>query len=332
MGAKLRHIDKRCRIMQGLLVLNEASLPFPCLLSCQEGLVTFFSILQRAHVKKLRFFHCEGGADRSWAGFLYAEGFEFGHWLNDIDTDLRLTVKDVLANVYCPSVASHQQLAELFPERFIHFLASDPDVETVGLGIANLLSGHGLSFSSSPKWTHEEICVIRQWDEGGSVTSVELSVPNVHSVAALDNALSRIIAEAQQHRTYFHNLTEENNDDFPNLIFCRSAIKDLQNPSNTPLDFKNLVHALNQLNDSVVRSKSVLELIEQSGLDISGESDATLNNRKLLLRRQFNHPHLGPTIFEHHVKNFNAGKRLHFLIDFDGRKLCIGYFGKHLPT
>lgn len=319
-------------MMFDLLVLNEASLPFPCVASCGEGLSKFFAIVQRARVRKLRFFHCEGESEHNWKEFHYADGFEFGRWLNELDADLRRTIKEVLANVNCFPVASLAAPSHFSPDNFLHVLASDTDVEAIGLGAASLFEGRTVSFESGQQWRQDRIAIIRQWDEAGAVQSVELYVPNIYSMSGLESALVEIVAKAQAQRAYFGALSEDNNEDFPNLIFCRSAIKDVQNASNSPLDFKNLVDVFNRLNEAIVCSNNLLELISKSELDISGESDATMNSRKLLLRRQFNHPDLGPSIFEHHVKNFGGGKRLHFIADFNEKKLCIGYFGKHLPV
>ena len=73
------------------------------------------------------------------------------------------------------------------------------------------------------------------------------------------------------------------------------------------------------------------ELADNSKLDISGESNATLELYGR--RRDFRHPdYPGKTRFEPHVKNFSSSRRMHVFTDFENKNICIGYFGRHLPT
>ena len=100
----------------------------------------------------------------------------------------------------------------------------------------------------------------------------------------------------------------------------------------TTHDFKNIIDVLNKLNDAVCDSNNLDDLIKLSGLDISMESQETMNCVKYKRRRYFNHPTLGQVLFEAHVKNFLSGKRMHIYPEYDKNIICIGYFGKHLPT
>ncbi|MFT6084674.1 MAG: hypothetical protein ACJA1M_001575, partial [Alphaproteobacteria bacterium] len=74
------------------------------------------------------------------------------------------------------------------------------------------------------------------------------------------------------------------------------------------------------------------DLNNQSELDISKESTATMSTLKHVRRRTFKHPDLGDKIFEDHVKGFANNKRMHILPDYIKHTISIGYFGRHLST
>jgi hypothetical protein len=124
----------------------------------------------------------------------------------------------------------------------------------------------------------------------------------------------------------------QNNADFPNLIFCKSALKNLNSPSVTVDDFHRIINALLKLNDAILISNNLEELILNSELTISGESNPTMEYPKYARQREFIHPILGRMLFEQHVKNFPNAKRMHILANYADNTVSIGYFGNHLPT
>ncbi len=95
---------------------------------------------------------------------------------------------------------------------------------------------------------------------------------------------------------------------------------------------KKIEDVLGKLNCIIQIAESESYIIENSGLNISGESQTTKNNRKLIKHRNFKLPNGNFETFDLHVKNFPGGQRLYFLPDFKSKKVYIGYFGKHLPV
>jgi len=70
---------------------------------------------------------------------------------------------------------------------------------------------------------------------------------------------------------------------------------------------------------------------EETGFEISRESDMTLKVRRYRAEREFIVPGLGKQLFEWHVK-IGRTIRIHFFIDRDNQKVYIGHCGRHLGT
>ena len=102
------------------------------------------------------------------------------------------------------------------------------------------------------------------------------------------------------------------------------------------LDVLRVIYALED-----IELKSVLEgvpdevrtkvFFEETGFEISRESDMTLKVRRYRAEREFIVPGLGKQLFEWHVK-IGRTIRIHFFIDRDNQKVYIGHCGRHLGT
>jgi len=313
------------------LILNSASLPFGSEKECDDGLGEFFSIVHRAHTNGVGFYRADN-LEGDWNSLNYADGFQFGAWMNSqLDRDDSRVLMSVVGSVKCPNILCDDTLA-LSIKDMIFSLSADDDVEVQELGLASQLGASGISFSSHAHWAEGLIDVVRYWDDAGEMLEEEISVRNVSSLEHLDGVLSGIERKRQDNRNYLNTIVTVGNNDFPRLIFCDSALKNLQSNSVTIHDFASIVDVLKRLNIAIGESSSLGELIDKSGLDISGESSETMNCRKHARKREFKHPELGLKSFEVHVKNFPDGKRMHMLADYDKGVICIGYFGRHLST
>lgn len=318
--------------MSESLILNEASLPFFSVDDCEENLAVFFEILHSANLKGITFYRAddlEGG----WSSLVYAQGFEFGKWISKIkNNDQCRLVKSVIGNVKCRLISNESIDQKNSIKDMLFVLLSDQDIEVKGLGVASILNACGISFASHTNWKVDPVTVIQQWDEVGAIQKQNVNVPNIYSQANLDKILDVLAVKKQSNKNYFCNLTARDNIDFPHLIFCESALKDLRSSSVTALDFPRIISVLNKLDKAICRSTNLDDLIKNSGLDISGESTETMNAAKHARKRLFKHPNLGRVLFEDHVKNFADNKRMHLLADYVSNNICIGYFGRHLST
>jgi hypothetical protein len=89
---------------------------------------------------------------------------------------------------------------------------------------------------------------------------------------------------------------------------------------------------LKKLNNSIPDCSGNEELAAKTWIDFSDDSKTVQNIPKLKRHRMFMLPDGRTVFFGLHIKNFPAAMRLHFLPDYEAKKVYIGYFGKHLPT
>lgn len=318
--------------MSECLILNEASLPFESSAACETKLAEFFKILFKANSEGLHFYQSDA-TEGKWSTLNYTQGFELGRWINEIrQNELKLLVKSVLSNVTCPQFESGLYEIEETRLKSLYVLQSDQNIEVKGLGLASIIDAHGISFASHLNWEVTLVGIVKQWDEGGDVQKKNISVPNLYKLNCIDNLITAIRNRKQENRRYLLTLVVRNNKDFQRLIFCESALKDLRSASVSVDDYLNIIESLKRLNDSIGAAQNLNELIAASELDISGESKETMSIPKYERRRRFNHPDFGISVFEIHVKNFTGGKRMHIFPDYVQKTICIGYFGRHLPT
>lgn len=82
------------------------------------------------------------------------------------------------------------------------------------------------------------------------------------------------------------------------------------------------------VNDEI-RKESYFERFK---MEISRESEETLNMERYRREREFVIPRIGKVLFEWHVKVNGNNTRIHYYIDKKRRKVYIGHCGKHLST
>jgi len=316
--------------MSNSLIINDASLPFSSDIECKNKLEAFFVIIHLANSEGISFNHADERSG-NWSALNYAEGFIFGEWINQIDNLSSQIVKNVISKVYCPLMELEEDIRETVGG-MLFMLSCDRNVEVTSLGIASNIDSHAISFPSHNNWTSNPISIVRQWEESEEWKEELVNVPNISSLEHLKTYIAELEHERQQNKNYLRDLASQDNVDFPNLIFCNSALKNLKSPSVTINDFHKIIEILKKLNNAILISNDIEELKLNSELTISGESISTMKNPKYSRQREFIHPILGKELFEQHVKNFPDSKRMHILADYTGNKVTIGYFGSHLPT
>jgi len=309
--------------------LNEASLPFSSAADCKGSLDEFFVMLHRVNSQGVTFYRADN-IEGDWNSLDYSDGFELGKWINEIqDIDHKRLVRSVLGNVKCPVVST--PMIEHDSDSFF-VLSSDQNIDVKGLGVASVIDSRGISFASQDCWKSDPVNVTKFWtDEAGNCCEQNIDVPNIFSLAQVNGVLANFKAQRESNKQYLCKLQVDGNQYLPNLIFCENALTNFKSSFVTTQDFPKIVDSLNKLNNAIGESNNAEELVEKTGLDITGESTSVMNNRKLSRQREFNHPKLGKQSFYTHVKNFPDNKRMHILPDYQKRIICIGYFGRHLP-
>lgn len=314
------------------IVWNEASLPFKSVEDCERNIESFFDLLHNAKLNNIQFTRVDD-TEGEWSHLNYAEDFAFGHWLNRIeDKERQRQVKSVLSSVKCPLSDINRNKQQQNLNNILFILAQDEGQEVLGLAFASLNESHSISFNSDDIWGNELIPILKLWDESGTEYREPIDVPNISKLEQLKPLIDSFRSKRFQNNKYLDELKSKDNEDFRNLLFTSSAIKSFRSTAIQPLDFRKILEVFCKLSESIVDSDSLEALVINSGLDISGESDSTMSSKTLVRLRTFKHPLFGPQVFEIHVKNFNGGKRMHILPDYEMNTICIGYFGKHLKT
>lgn len=314
------------------MVLNEASLPFNTQLDCENNIESFFELLHKAKLHNIQFARVDE-IEGNWGQLNYAEGFAFGSWLNNIrDKDRERQVKSVLSSVKCPAQDINNNRQGVDVTSILFVLAQDENIDVTGLGFASLNESHGISFSSDNCWRQSSISILKLSMQNGEEFRESIDVPNVCTKAHLEPYILNFETKKRQNKQYLEGLDTDNNEDFENLLFTRSALKSLGSSSLQALDFQKVVSVLHRLDEAISISENLSDLAGNSELNISGESETTMSNKTLVRLRTFKHPLLGRKVFEIHIKNFIGGKRMHILPDYELKKVCVGYFGNHIKT
>ncbi|MCE1245723.1 MAG: hypothetical protein LWY06_03670, partial [Firmicutes bacterium] len=131
-------------------------------------------------------------------------------------------------------------------------------------------------------------------------------------------------------------------DSFKNLRFIgrvRKTLNEVNFSIELCKEFRNQLLFLNEIwfcelfkENSECRNNRI-KIAQDSGYDISDESDTTKNNRKLSDKRTFILPDRRKEKFYYHlkVKYNNEPYRIHFFEDRLKHIIWIGHMGKHLP-
>ena len=314
------------------VVVNEASLPFKTLDDCNRNIENIFNILHEARLGNLSFCRTDG-YEGDWGRLNYADGFEFGFWLSNIDDNEKIRqVKSVLANVRCPLRSLSNTQDGLDFKNISFYLDSDDSFELYGLGYAHEVNKYSFSFASDDIWISDTISIMKMYEKDGNANIEEVTVKNIASMRQLVCYLKELEQSRKDNKDFLCELDTKDNEYFPNLLFTESVLKSFRSASLQTVDFFRVIDVLGKLDKAILTSVNISELSENSGLSITGESTTTMGNRVLVRMRTFKHPENGKQVFEDHVKNFPNAKRMHILADFDNKKVCIGYFGPHLKT
>jgi hypothetical protein len=315
------------------LILNDASLPFQSSEDCEQNLPVFFDILTTVLKNKVEMIRIDDSMGSNWFEFIYTQNFSLSSWIaNQADKNYQRSLKTIMTKS-CSPIIFPEEKSVLYTADLSCFKLKEEDVEVSSLGAAHLLNIPVVSFSSREIWQGNPIDIRHEYlnptDEKISV-SIE-NVENISTKTSLSSYVKNLTEERQASQHYLKSLTQSDNDDYPNLIFCKSALNNFHTTEASKNLLSKIIEVLTELNLCIERVSSISEIIDGTPLNISGESDKTKNASKLIKHRKFRLPNKEYYTFDLHVKNFPDAKRLYFHPDFQTNKITIGYFGKHLP-
>ncbi len=126
-------------------------------------------------------------------------------------------------------------------------------------------------------------------------------------------------------------LWEKREELFPNLIFCDSVKKQLEE-ARVSLHIQTVINRLQILEDYFSTYKGIFNK-DNLGYGCRYESETVQHNEKMREQRKFKTPFGIEEYFYWHISfNGNYPGRIHFLPDPEHKKGIVGYVGIHLKT
>lgn len=260
---------------------------------------------------------------------MLAPNYSISQWCKEASEKERLFIKTLskktplsqdLLNIDIQEIENNTALYEFYHKSKL----------AIGLGVAYLLDTASISFISDQCWeiSYLELDII-QLNDGENIVHNTLEIRHAsHNNHVQDHAewIQRKIQEAIVEGADIWDKREEL---FPNLEFCDSVCKQLENIRPGQIELAPVYKTLVELQKCCQNWTSGAFSVEGYTLDESGESEPTLN--KYRQERTFTCPDGEERLFERHVKLRFCNWRIHFLPLKPGI-LIIGYVGRHLPT
>ncbi len=204
--------------------------------------------------------------------------------------------------------------------------------EAQGLGFALIIDGLAISFHSESKWHYSQLNLkVRRLDENDELIDESVEIVHASSKNHVKQHKSWIQTRIRSTINDGKELWSRKQELFPNLEFCDSVQKQLEDILSGQLELQPVVKTLLTLQNYCQTWNSGSFNIQPSVLECSPESQQTLNNSKYKQQREFICPDGQRRLFTLHAKLRICNWRIHFYPETPG-KIIIGYIGRHLPT
>jgi hypothetical protein len=187
-----------------------------------------------------------------------------------------------------------------------------------------------ISLASNPEWDKSTLLLdLEEIEPDGEIVFSKIEIKHASSKRHIEEITPWIKERISSDIEDGKQLWLDRSKLFDRIDFCDCVEKQLTDIlAGDPklIHIVNIFSTLNQKCQSWETGSLSLE-----GLDVSGESESTMNNKIFTNKRTFKCPDGKERIFEPHVKLKFCNWRIHFLAETQGR-VIIGYVGTHLPT
>jgi hypothetical protein len=199
------------------------------------------------------------------------------------------------------------------------------------LGISYLLDNLAISFNSDPKWNSSYLDLeFTSLDDSGKLIDTQIKVNHASLEVHIDEHQDWIKQRTQLVIKDGKELWNRKEELFPNLEFCKSVEKQLENIRTRQLELQPVIKALFELQNCSQNWNNGAFSTEGYLIETSGESEPTLNQYSR--QRTFRCPDGKERLFEQHIKLRACNWRIHFLPENPNKAIIVGYIGRHLPT
>ncbi|MDM8561120.1 hypothetical protein [Candidatus Parabeggiatoa sp. HSG14] len=316
-------------------IFNELSImPFTNRYEAKNGLETFINTCVKARDIGIQTLHLHKNIGKSLHELQIAPDYTVSQWLQDseVEKDLKRKFRRIITKT--PLISDEEAIAKEQNILSEFKIKIDDEIKIAeGLGAAYLLDILCVSFLSHDLWKTDEIQNIEHWyfEENGIDITTIVAVKH----ASKPNHLA-------EHKTWFEqkkrdslqksrDLWELRCEFFPYLTLCGQVEKQLTRVGIQSKFFDQIIEKLKRLNEYAKNWQAgsySSNDVKRYGLDVSGESDNTLN--KYGRQRKFRLLDGKKALFEKHIKTGDL--RFHFYPDEENKVIYVGYIGSHLPT
>ncbi len=317
------------------MVVNELSAKFPSSSAADardvmESFVnTYFRVKEIIHNDMIL-------VDRDYESFLLAPGYRIEQWRNDrtVDMEIKRRFRSMLnrSGAY-NSEEFRREHEEMLCAEFQLEESPLEDKVSIGCQLAYVLDGVAVSFLTDDYWKQPAIKgIYRSLQDTGEIEEEEAEIPNVSCKENIEQFSSNHQKQTdKQNRNQFKSgvdILEHRKELFPNLLFCGSALKQLQ-------------HDIGKTEISQVYKK-LMEL-QRAAEKLDGAFNAKVLNHatpesvETLKRFEEEHTFILPDgssqLFSWHIRFTGSyAGRIFFEPVAGERHIYIGHVGKKLPT
>ncbi|HLP87954.1 MAG TPA: hypothetical protein VK184_05025 [Nostocaceae cyanobacterium] len=246
---------------------------------------------------------------------LLAPDYRIVQWRNDQDVDLPYRI--FLKTIQFRSDPPLEDIPNLAVE------VSYQGQKTVGLNYAFIFNSLAVSLQSEAQWECSKLEVeVITIDEQEQLVTTNESVIHASCINHVQEHTLQAISDGK-------DLWDRRKELFPDLEFCDNVRKQLSDIRAGQLELQPVIKSLREFQRCCQNWTSGAFSVENCALDVSGESEPTLN--KYSRERTFLCPDDQERLFELHIKLKFCNWRIHFFPVQPG-KVYIGYIGRHLPT
>jgi hypothetical protein len=199
-----------------------------------------------------------------------------------------------------------------------------------GLRFAAITQSIAISLASSPEWDKSTLLLdLEEIEPDCEIVSIKIKIKHASSKQHIEKITPWIREQISSDIEDGRQLWLDRSKLFDRIDFCDCVEKqliDILAGDPKLIHIVNIFSTLNQKCQSWDVGSLSLE-----GLNVSGESESTMNNSNFRKKRIFRCPDGQERVFDPHIKLKFCNWRIHFLAETPGR-VIIGYVGTHLPT
>lgn len=263
---------------------------------------------------------------------ILAPNYPIRRWLNNANEVDRVFIKTLATKTPFSTDIVNPQIQDIENNASLSEFIYQGEL-AIGLGVAHILNTIAISFLSEECWDCSRLELeFRCVDNNEELVQEKVEIIHVSRSSHVQEHVDLIQQIKERIRQGVDDgveLWDRREELFPNLEFCESVKKQLENIRTGQLELQPVVNTLSEMQKCCENWNEGYFNLENYPIEESGESKATLD--RYTKERTFLCADGQERLFERHVKLRFCNWRIHFFAEKPG-KVIIGYVGRHLPT